>query len=150
MAQSTAGIKLYYGTSTDGSTVPASWTEIPDITGVPSMGAPPAKLDSTDLSATEYKTYINGLIDLGGALEFPANLTPELMTAVDTAAVVPSSPAARAFKVSFPSPVSTGYWWFGEIETVKPGESGVDAVLTTTLYISQESGLTKVDESEVS
>ncbi len=144
MAQSTAGIKVYYGESTVTGGVPAiptSWTELPDITGIPSMNASPAKLETTTLAETVQKTYINGLMDLGGSFEFPANMTPELVAAVNLAAAAPGSGKARAFSVVFPAPLSTRYWWTGEIEPVRPGEGGVDAVATTTVYISQSTAV---------
>ena len=86
MAQSTAGIKLYYGTSivtNDVPAIPTEWTELPDITSIPALGAPPAKLETTTLAQTEQKTYINGLMDLGGSFEFGANMTPALVAAVE-------------------------------------------------------------------
>ena len=153
MAQSTAGIKVYYGTSlvTNGvPAIPATWTEIPDITSVPAMSASPEKLETTTLAETIQKTYINGLQDLGGAFEFGANMTPELVAAVNLAAADPGAGNARAFKVSFPAPLELGYWWTGEVMPVKPGESSVNAVATTTVYISQSTALTEVDESAVS
>lgn len=147
MAQSTAGIKLYYGESVGGAE-PASWTEIPDIKSIPSMSATPNKLETTDLGELVQKTYINGLQDLGGVFEFTANMTPELVAAVDLAAVDPTGD--RAFKVSYPAPLSVGYWWTGEVEPVKPGEASVDAVVECTVYVSQATALTKIDESGVS
>lgn len=147
MAQSTAGIKLYYGESTVTNGVPAiptSWTEIPDITGIPSMNATPAKLETTTLSATSQKTYINGLMDLGGSFEFPANMTPELVSAVNACAGDPAAGKVWGFSVVFPAPLSTRYWWTGEIEPVRPGEGGVDAVATTTVYISQSTEVAEV------
>ena len=150
MAQSTAGIRLYYGESTVTSGVPAiptAWTEIPDITGTPALHAAPAMLETTTLAETQYKTYISGLQDLGGAFEFPANMTPELIAAVATAAVAPGTGKARAFSIVFPAPVSKRYWWTGEIEPVKPGEASVDAVATTTVYISQGTPLQEVAAS---
>jgi hypothetical protein len=150
MAQSTAGIKLYYGTSADGTTIPPSWTEIPDITGIPSMGASPNKLDTTTLAQLTQKTYIDGLVDLGGTFEFTANMTPALIAAVDAAAAATTSPATRAFKVSYPSPIEAGYWWMGETQAVVPGEASPDAVITTTVYVSQETAITYVDETAVS
>lgn len=150
MAQSTAGIKLYYGTSTVTNNVPAipsSWTEIPDITSIPSMTATPNKLETTTLSELVQKTYVEGLQDLGGSFEFKANMTPALVAAVDLAAAAVTSGHARAFKVSYPDPLSVGYWWTGEVQAVKPGEAGVDAVVTTSVYISQATSLTKVSEA---
>ena len=153
MAQSTAGITLSYGESTvtnNVATVPATWTDIPDITGTPSMNASPAKLDSTTLAAVKYKTYISGLMDVGGSLEFPANMTPALVDAVDLAAAVPATGKVRAFKLSFPAPLSIAYWWTGEVLPVAPGEASVDAVATTTVYVSQESEPIKIDAAAVS
>ena len=147
MAQSTAGVKLYYGESTvtNGvAAIPASWTEIPDITSIPAMGAAPAKLETTTLAQEVQKTYINGLMDLGGTFEFGANMTPELIAAVDLAAAAPGTGKARAFSIVAPAPVSTRFWWVGEVEPVRPGEMGVDAVMTTTLYVSQETEVTAV------
>lgn len=144
MAQSTAGIKLWYGESADGTTIPSSWTEIPDIASTPALGAAPAKLDATNLGHTTMKVYINGLQDLGGAFEFSAQMTPALIAAVDTAAVAPASPAKRAFSITFPLPIGERYWWIGECEPVAPGEASVDAVAMTTLFISQETELASV------
>lgn len=149
MAQSTAGIKVYYGTSTVTNNVPAipsSWTEIPDIISTPALNATPAQLDSTTLAETVQKTYIAGLQDLGGSFEFGANMTAALISAVNAAAEAPSAGTARAFKISFPAPLSKGYWWTGEVQPVAPGEASVDAVATTTVYISQETALAEVDE----
>jgi hypothetical protein len=151
MAQSTAGIKLYFGDSADGgTTIPASWTELPDITGTPSMNASPAKLDSTNLAELVQKTYVNGLMDLGGSFEFPANMTPGLVSAAATASTAAVAPASRCFMIDFPAPLNTGYWWQGELAALAPGENSVDAVVTTTLYISQETALTPFDSTAIS
>jgi hypothetical protein len=150
MAQSTAGIKLYWGDSvvTNGvPAIPASWTEIPDIKSIPSMNSTPAKLETTVLSETIQKTYINGLMDLGGSFEFTANMTPALVAAVALAAAAPASGHATAFSIVFPAPLSTRYWWTGEVQPVRPGEAAVDAVAETTVYISQETALAEVAAS---
>ena len=147
MAQSTAGIKVFYGdaTVTDGvPVIPTTWTEIPDITSTPALGAAPAKLETTNLSQLVQKTYINGLQDLGGSFEFKAQFTPELVSAVNLAATDPASGKARAFSIVFPAPASVRYWWTGEVLPVAPGEMGVDAVAETTVYISQATALAEV------
>lgn len=150
MAQSTAGIKLYYGSSTvtnNVAAIPTSWTEIPDITGVPAMNSTPAKLDSTTLAETTQKTYINGLMDLGGSFEFPANMTPALVAAVAICSADPSAGTVWGFSVVYPAPLSTRYWWTGEVQAVRPGEASVDAVASTTVYISQSTALAEVATS---
>lgn len=147
MPQSTAGIKLYYGESTVTEGVPAlptTWTQIPGITGTPAMSAAPESLETTTLDELQYKTYISGLQDLGGAFEFPANMTPELVAAVALAAVDPGAGKARAFSIVFPAPLSRRYWWTGKVQPVAPGEASVNAVATTTVYISQETAIQEV------
>ena len=153
MAQTTAGIKLYYGTSTvtdDVPALPASWSEIPDITTTPALNATPAQIDSTTLAQEVQKTYEAGLIDLGGSFEFGANMTTALVTAVDLAVVDPGDGYARAFSIVFPDPLGTRWWWTGEILEVAPGEAAVDGIASTTLYISQATALADVDDDAVS
>ena len=57
----------------------ATFKLIPEVKSIPSLSPSPDTLETTPLENTEYKTYINGLKDLGGALEFTANLTQELL-----------------------------------------------------------------------
>lgn len=80
---STAGIHLYYAVETTKGTRPTAQSAYTDLVGVksiPSMNPAPETLETTDLNQTEYKTYIDGLKDLGGALEFTFNLTQALVT----------------------------------------------------------------------
>lgn len=154
MAQSTAGIKLYANeaTVTEGSPVYPTdgWDAIPDITGIPAMNATPNQLQTTTLDELVQHTYIAGLQDLGGSFEFSANLTPGLIDAVDEYTGDPAPGKVWAFKLSFPAPLSISYWWTGSIQPVRPGEGGVDAVATTTVYISQETSIKVVEEESVS
>ena len=76
---STAGIKLLYAVETNAGTRPTSgYTRIRGIKSTPSLNPAPDTLETTTLDETEYKTYIDGLKDLGGALTFTANFTQEL------------------------------------------------------------------------
>lgn len=81
IALSSIGVRVYYTVSTDGTTpiTDESFVEIPEVKSIPSLSPAPDTLETTPLSNTEYKTYINGLKDLGGALEFTANLTQDLL-----------------------------------------------------------------------
>ena len=75
---STAGIKMGYAVEETAGTMPTTgYTVIPSLKSIPSLNPAPDTLETTDLSQTEYKTYIDGLKDLGGALTFTANLTQE-------------------------------------------------------------------------
>lgn len=84
---STIGVKFYYAVETTAGTRPtalADYTELKGIKSTPAMTATPDSLETTTMNETEYKTYIPGLKDLGGALDFTFNLSQELKNAWDT------------------------------------------------------------------
>lgn len=143
MAQSTAGIKLYYGTmtGTDFNTAPTDWTEIPDVTSIPALGGEPNMLDVTVLSETEQKHYIAGLKDGGGSMQYSVLMTPAMLTATDAAAALKGK---CAFKIEFPAPLNCYYWYKGDALPVMPGEAEVDGVLSSTFYTSVETTPVKV------
>lgn len=62
--------QTYLMTSSDGST----YTKLIDIKNYPDLRQAPGQLETTTLSDA-MKTYIEGLKDSGGALEFGANYT---------------------------------------------------------------------------
>lgn len=154
MAQSSAGIKLYYAEVTrisidEAYTEPASWKEIPDVTAIPALGGEPNMLDCTPLSETQMKRYIPGLKDPGGALGYTVNMSPEMLAATDAASTNPdtegTSLKSMAFAISFPKPLNCHYWYTGIGTPVTPGETEVDGVLQSTFYTSMTSSLTKVE-----
>ena len=67
MAQISQGIKLGYAVATEAPARPGSYTYIPDITGIPALGASPSTHQVTDLDNTSH-VYIKGLADIGGNL----------------------------------------------------------------------------------
>ena len=80
IAISTAGIKCSYAVEGSDKQRPTTgYTWIKDIKEIPDMNPAPDTLESTTLDNLEFKTYINGLKDLGGALTFVANFTDELL-----------------------------------------------------------------------
>ena len=73
---STAGVTLWYAPETTAGTRPTTgFTQITEIKSIPELNPEPDNLETTTLEETEYRTYIAGLKDLGGALTFTANLT---------------------------------------------------------------------------
>lgn len=77
---STAGITVNYAAETTAGTRPTTgYKKISGIKSIPELNPEPETLESTTLEAIEWKTYIEGLKDLGGALAFTANLTQQLM-----------------------------------------------------------------------
>lgn len=84
MAQelSTLGVTLLYaGESTAGTRPTSGYTKIPGVKAVPDMNQEPEGIDVTDLEETQFRKYVPGLRDLGGALAFTANLTSPFKTA---------------------------------------------------------------------
>lgn len=91
---STLGVRVAWATETEVGKMPTTgWEYLPSITSTPEMNPSPETIDVTDLAQTEYKQYVQGLKDLGGAIQFGANLTQllidiwddKVMTAFQTA-----------------------------------------------------------------
>lgn len=137
---STAGILLKYKVAA-GTTPPSvNFTTIGNIKAIPEFNPEPSTLDVTDLSDTEWKRYIPGLKDPGGALGFTANLTSAFKT--EWAAVITAYENGQSltpvqntwFEVMVPN---FGSFYFAGI----PSELGlpaidVDAVFEGDVYIT--------------
>lgn len=81
IALSSIGVKTYY-TVADKNDTPVDateWIQIPEIKSIPSFNVAPNTIEVTSLEDEQYTRYVNGLRDLGGALEYTANITQELL-----------------------------------------------------------------------
>lgn len=124
---STAGVKVKYIVEATAGTRPTSgYTTIPNIKSTPSLNPEPSNLEVTDLSDEEWKRYIPGLKDPGGALAFMANNTSAfqtawaaLVSAYDTAA---AASKAVWFEIAIPS--LTNSFYFAGI----PSDLGLEAM----------------------
>lgn len=140
---STAGMYLCYCVETTAGTRPTSGYQIiPEIKSMPSFNPSPNTIDSTTLLETEYMTYVKGLKDLGGALEYGANLTDDLvdfwetlLTAYDTAV---AAGKAMWFAVVHPK-LAKATFYKGEPAPIGFNEAAVGAMAETTLYITPNS-----------
>ena len=75
---STLGIKVSYALeSVSGQRPVSGYTHLTMLKEIPSLNVAPNTIDATVLSDSEYIVYVQGLKDLGGALEFNANFTEE-------------------------------------------------------------------------
>jgi hypothetical protein len=140
IALSTAGVTVGYATeSTVGTRPTTGYKIIPDIKEIPEMNPEPETLETTTLAATEYKTYIEGLKDLGGALSFTANYTTELET--EWSALVTAYTTAKTsgksiwFEVKHPQLTKSVFFTGQPSAMGLPGMS-VNSVLETNLYIT--------------
>lgn len=140
IALSTAGVTVGYAVeATKGTRPTTGFVVIPDIKEVPEMNPEPETLETTTLAETEYKTYIEGLKDLGGALSFIANFTTDLQTAWDE--LVAEYTTAKAdgksiwFEVKHPG-LAKSVFFTGQPSAMGLPSMGVNAVLETNLYIT--------------
>ena len=132
MAQISKGIRLLWGvTGADGRATVR--TIIPDVKSVPALGSTPNTLQTTDLM-DEKHTYIKGLQDIGGALEFTCNYTPEVLNIIDQA-VLAQQDSDVEWCVEFPAPLNKRIYWLGEAEPVFNTEVAVDAVVEGTIAV---------------
>jgi len=137
---STAGVYLAYAVEATAGTRPTTgYKKITGAKTTPSLNPSPETLETTTLDETEYKTYIDGLKDLGGALEFTFNLTETLitewealMTAYETAK---ASGKATWFTIVIPG-LTKSFYFTGNPSEMGLPETSVSAVLEITNYIT--------------
>lgn len=137
---STAGVVIKYAVEAVAGTMPTTgYVTLPNIKSIPDLNPEPNSLEVTDLSETQYKRYISGLKDTGGALGLNANLTNAFKTAWNTLVTAYQTAKANGKSVWFEVviPDLTDAFYFAGI----PSELGlsaidVDAVLEITAYIA--------------
>lgn len=137
---STAGIKLKYAVESVKGTRPTSgYTALTGAKTTPSLNPSPETLETTTLDELEYKTYIDGLKDLGGALEFTFNLTQELVTQWDAlmTAYTTAKAAEKAtwFMIDIPG-LTKAFYFTGNPSAMGLPETSVNSVLEVTNYIT--------------
>lgn len=138
IAISTAGVTFGYAVESTAGTRPTTgYTLIPDLKEIPEMNPEPETLETTTLSETEYKTYIEGLKDLGGALSFLANYTKELETtwAALMEAYEGADGKAVWFEVKHPK-LDKSVFFTGQPSAMGLPAMSVGSVLETNLYIT--------------
>ena len=150
---STAGMYLCYAVETTAGTMPTTgYVKVPEVKSIPSFNPTPESLETTTLLETEYKTYTPGLKDLGGALEFSANLTADLITAWGTCVSAYGNLTGGKmmwFSVVHPS-LTNAVFFKGHPTPLGLNEASVNAVLETTLHVTVESAPTWAAKPTVS
>lgn len=140
MAQelSTAGVLLKYAVEATAGTRPTTgYTTVPNIKSIPDFNPEPESLEVTDLSDTEWRRYIPGLKDPGGALAFSANLTTGFKTAwealVSAFETAKESGKATWFEIAVPSFGS--FYFAGYPSPLGMTAMDVNAVLEIEAYV---------------
>ena len=137
---STAGVQLQYAVETTAGTRPTTgYTRIKGIKSTPSLNPSPDALETTTLDELEYKTYIDGLKDVGGAIEFTFNLTEELITAWDALMEAyetgKTTGKATWFTIVVPG-LTDSFYFTGNPSSMGLPETSVNTVLEITNYIT--------------
>ena len=139
---STAGMILAYAVETSAGTRSSTgFIKVPEIKSMPSFNPAPETIESTTLEETEYKTFVPGLKDLGGSLEFGANLTEDLITAWGSCVSAFSALTggkAMWFAVVHPK-LTKAVLFKGEPSPLGLNEASVNAMAETTLYVTPSS-----------
>ena len=144
MAQISKGIRLGYMVS---GTSPKAYTFLPDLTGIPALGATPSTHQRTTLNDSMHR-YIKGLVDVGGNLDFPCIFTDEVIDAVDTAITAQGS-STLEWAVEFPLPLGKRMYFTGEVSKVFNESVDVDAPITGTVSIVPTSPILMEDAEYV-
>lgn len=136
---STAGVRLLYAIETTAGTRPETgYTELPGIKSTPSLNPAPEALDATTLNNKVFKSYVEGLKDLGGSLEFTFNLTQALLDTWDefmTAFEAGKTTGKLAWILIDVPGLTEGFYFRGSPASAGLPAIEVNNVLETTMYI---------------
>lgn len=137
---STAGVSVNYAVETAAGKMPTTgFTKLPGIKAIPDINPEPSSLETTTLDATEWKTYIPGLKDPGGALAFTANNTEAFQTEwaalVEAAQTGAETGLATWFAVIIPG-LTKAFLFSGDPSPLGLSAIEVDAVLEVDAYIT--------------
>lgn len=150
---STAGMYLCYAVETEAGTRPTNgYTIIPEIKSMPSFNPAPDTIDSTTLLETEWRTYVDGLKDPGGALEYGANLTDDLETIWDGLIKKYDEAAAEGKQIWFATvhpKLANARFYPGKPSSIGINESEVGGMAETTLYITPVGAIEKGEKPEL-
>lgn len=136
---STAGILLGYGVETTAGTKPTSFTKVSSVKSLPDFNPEPSTLETTTLEATEWKTYIDGLKDPGGALSIGVNMTEAFADEWDGIYTAYKTAAASGKKMwwEFYVPgLTDGFFFTGNPSPLGFAGAEVDSVLENTAYVT--------------
>lgn len=137
---STAGVSLQYAVeSAEGTRPTTGYTPLTGVKAIPDLNPEPGSLETTTLDETEWRTYIPGLKDPGGALAFTANNTDQFQTEW-SAMQKASEEASKTGKATWFSVVIPGlakaFYFAGTPSALGLSAIEVDGVLEVDGYIT--------------
>lgn len=137
---STAGISVQYAVETAAGTRPTTgYTPLTGITTIPDLNPEPSSLETTTLDELEWRTYIPGLKDPGGALAFTANNTEQFQEDWDTmlsaAETGKETNLSMWYAIVVPG-LTKAFYFAGTPSPLGFSSAEVDSVLTVDGYIT--------------
>lgn len=139
IALSTAGVTVGYAVETEVGVRPTTgYTLIPDLKEIPDFNPEPETLEATDLEETEYKFYVMGLKDIGGALGFTANFTDKLQTSWEALVEAHEEGIAANkrtwFEIKHPK-LAKSVYFPGEPSSMGLPAMSTSSIMETSVYI---------------
>lgn len=141
IGNSTLGMKVYYSVETTAGTKPttlSAYTEIQGIKEIPPMGEEASAIDVTPLSEENFRSYVAGLKDTGGAIAFTANNTNAFQTAwstlVSAYATGQASNKDTWFCITHPN-LTNAFYFTGEPVALGLSGAGVNEALNASANI---------------
>jgi hypothetical protein len=136
---STIGMRLGYAVETTAGTMPEAFTWLKGAKSLPEMNSEPETIESTTFDELQFRTYIDGLQDTGGALAIGFNQTEDLLQTWDK--VYSDYSTAKAGNKStwwvFWHPgLSKSFFFRGNPSQLGWGGAEVNALLETSVYVT--------------
>lgn len=136
---STIGMRLGYAVETEAGTMPSAFTWLKGAKSLPEMNSEPETIESTTFDELQFRTYIDGLQDTGGALAIGFNQTEDLLQTWDK--VYSDYSTAKADNKStwwvFWHPgLSKSFFFRGNPSQLGWGGAEVNALLETSVYVT--------------
>ena len=136
---STAGIRMGFAYESTAGTKPSSFTNLYNPKSIPDANPEPNSLDVTSLNDTEWKRYISGLKDMGGALGFTFGMSKELYNTWQTMCATTEANKAlgkRTWFVLYHPGMEDSFFFTGDPAKLGFPEAEVDSVWDATVYIA--------------
>lgn len=137
---STAGVSVQYAVESTAGTMPTTgYTALTGVKAIPDLNPEPGSLETTTLDELEWRTYIPGLKDPGGALSFTANNTEQFQTEwsamVEAAETAKETDKAMWFAIVIPG-LTKAFYFAGTPSPLGLSAVEVDSVLEVDGYIT--------------
>ncbi len=137
---STAGVSVMYAVEETAGDMPTTgYTALTGIKSIPDLNPEPSSLETTTLDELQWRTYISGLKDPGGALAFGANNTEafqgEWEAMYEASETANSAGLSMWFVIVVPG-LSKSFYFAGKPSPLGLSAIEVDSVLEIEGYIA--------------